>query len=373
MYSAAVVSRSLAPLLVTLVLAGCAGKRAVPKPPLLPLAAAWKTLLGDFVTAPLAADSRRVYVATRDGAVRALDPATGAVAWKAEGLPGRLSAADGVLLARGEDGTLWSLQPRTGAVRWKTETGVAGTLPAVVDGDRALVAGRGLAAVELASGRVLWSDASGTDTTAPPVAAGSRLLAGEADGTLRCRDRATGSSLWTLRTSGALMAPPLVDATRRRLYLGTSDKRILEVSLDKGESGWAWRVGADIGHAGLLLSRQVLFASYDAVLYSLRRGGNLAWRGALPSRPLSAPQPVGDHVLVACLENELVAFAADTGARAGSLRTSAEIRTPPIVAGGFVVVGLRDRSVIAYALPGTLPATPPEPPEPQVAPPTPGR
>ena len=60
-------------------------------------------------------------------------------------------------------------------------------------------------------------------------------------------------------------------------------------------------------------------------------------------------------MLVACLENELVAFVADTGARAGGLRTSAEIRTPPIVAGGHVVLGLRDRSVIAYALPGTLP------------------
>jgi outer membrane protein assembly factor BamB len=305
--------------------------------------------------------------------VRALDPATGAVAWKAEDLPGRLSAADGVLLARGEDGTLWSLQPRTGAVRWKTETGVTGALPAVVDGDRALVAGRGLAAVDLASGRVLWNDASGADTTTPPVATGSRLFAGEADGTLRCRDRATGSSLWTLRTSGALMAPPLVDETRRRLYLGTTDKRILEVSLDKGKGGWAWRVGADIGHAGLLLPEQVLFASYDAVLYSLRRGGNLAWRGALPSRPLSAPQPLGDYVLVACLENELVAFASNTGASAGSLHTSAEIRTPPILAGGFVIVGLRDRSVIAYALPGTLPPKQPEPPEPPVAPPAPGQ
>jgi len=302
--------------------------------------------------------------------VRSLDQASGAVEWKAEGLPGRLSASEGILLVRGEDGTLWSLQPRTGAVRWKTETGVTGTLPAVVDGDRTLVAGRGLAAVDLASGRVLWSDASGADTTAPPVATGSRLFAGEADGTLRCRDRATGSSLWTLRTSGALLAPPLVDESRRRLYLGTSDKRILEVSLDKGKSGWAWRVGADIGHAGLLLPEHVLFASYDAVLYSLRRGGNLAWRGALPSRPLSAPQPLGGHVLVACLENEFVAFASDTGARAGSLRTSAEIRTPPIVAGGYVVVGLRDRSVIAYALPGTLPPTPPPP---AVAPPPPGR
>jgi len=40
------------------------------------------------------------------------------------------------------------------------------------------------------------------------------------------------------------------------------------------------------------------------------------------------------------------------------------------VAGGYVVVGLRDRSVIAYALPGTLPPTPPPP---AVAPPPPGR
>jgi outer membrane protein assembly factor BamB len=360
-YSASVVSRSPATLLATLLLAGCAGRPAAPKAPLFPLAAVWKTLLGEFVVPPLAADGRRVYVATRDGVVRVLAPVTGAAAWKAEGFPGRLSAADGVLLVRGDDGTLWSLQPRTGAVRWKADTGVGGTLPAVLDGDRALVAGRGLAAVDIASGRALWGDTSGAETTAPPVTAGPRLVAGEKDGTLRCRDRATGLSLWVLRTGGPLLAPPLVDAERRRLYVGTTDKRILEVSLDEGKAGWAWRVGADVAHAGLLLPDEVLFASFDAVLYSLRRGGNLAWRGALPSRPLSAPLLVGGYVLVACLENELVAFAPDTGSKAGSLRTSAEIRTPPLLAAGLVVVGLRDRSVIAYALPGSAPAPPPPP------------
>jgi outer membrane protein assembly factor BamB len=355
------VSRSLATLLAALLLAGCAGKKAAPRAPLFPFVAAWKTLLGDFVVSPLAADGHRVYVATRDGVVRALDPATGVVGWKADGLPGRLSAADGILLVRGDDGTLSSLQPRTGAVRWKADTGVAGTLPAVIDGDRVLVAGRGLAAVDLASGRPLWGDVSGAETTAPPITSGSRLLAGEKDGTLRCRDRATGLSLWVLRTGGALLAPPLVDAEKRRLYVGTTDKRILEVSLDDGKAGWAWRVGADVGHAGLLLPRQVLFASFDAVLYSLRRGGNLAWRGALPSRPLSAPILVGSYVLVACLENEFVAFASDTGTSAGRFRTPAEIRTPPLVAAGLVLVGLRDRAVIAYAIAGSAPAPAPAP------------
>jgi outer membrane protein assembly factor BamB len=333
----------------------------VAKPPLLPFTAAWKTLLGEFVVPPLAADSRRVYVATRDGIVRALDPATGAVVWKAEGVPGRLSAVDGVLLALAEDGTLLSLQPRTGAVRWKADTGVVGTLPAVVAGEQALVAGRGLAAVDLGTGRVSWADRSGAETTAPPVATGSRLLAGEEDGTLRCRDRTTGLSLWVLRTGGPLLAPPLVDEARRRLYLGTTDKRILEVSLDEGKAGWAWRVGGSIAYPGLLLPRFVLFASHDAVLYALHRGGNLAWRGALPARPLSAPLPIGGHLLIACLENELVALAPDTGARTGSVRTSAEIRTPPILAAGLVVVGLRDRSVIAYAPAGYPLASSPEP------------
>jgi outer membrane protein assembly factor BamB len=332
----------------------------------------WKTLLGDFVVEPLAEDGRRIYVATRDAAVRALDPATGSVAWQVQNLGGRLSAGEGALLVRGEDGTLWSLQPRTGAVRWKADTGVAGPLPASIDGDRALVAGRGLAAVELASGRVLWKDTSGAPTTAPPVSAGPRLLAGEADGTLRCRDRATGLTLWTLPTGGVLVAPPLVDERRRRLYLGTTDKRILEVSTDKGKPGWAWRVGADVGHPGLLLQSQVVFVSFDAVLYALRRGGNLAWRGALPSRPLSPPLLVGGHLLVACLENELVAFARDTGAKAGRLRTTAQIVTAPILAGGFVVLGLRDRSVIAYAPAGSPPPplSPEAPPvEPPVVPP----
>jgi outer membrane protein assembly factor BamB len=361
------VSSRLASLLLLTALAACAARPPAPLPPLLPAPAAWKTLLGELVAPPLATDERRVYVSTREGAVRSLDPATGAVLWKAEALPGRLSAAEGYLLVRGEDGTLWSLQPRSGGVRWKSETGIAGSLPAVVDHDRAFVAGKGLAAVELATGRVLWADTTGAETTAPPVGTGSRLLAGEADGTLRCRDRATGVSMWTLSTSGALVAPPVVDLPSRRLYLGTTDRRILEARLDDGRAGWTWRVGADVGHAGLLLPGRVLFASFDAVLYALHRGGNLAWRASLPSRPLSAPLPLGDYVAVACLENEIAAFVAATGTPAGVLRTGAEIRTAPVVAVGRLVVGLRDRSVVGYALPGDDPA--PAPPAPLAAPP----
>ena len=115
----------------------------------------------------------------------------------------------------------------------------------------------------------------------------------------------------------------------------------------------------------------MLFAAYDAVLYAFERGGNVAWRGSLPSRPLAAPLVVEGRVVVACLENLLVAFDAKSGEKAGSFTTSAEIRTPPVRVGSLIVIGLRDRSVIAYGLAGTAPApaeAPVEEPAPAPAP-----
>jgi outer membrane protein assembly factor BamB len=370
-YSSGALSRRIALATVALVFASCAGRRPAAQPPLFPLSPAWKTLLDDFVVPPLALDSRRLFVASQDGTLRALELSTGRVLWKVEGVPGRVAATDGAVLVRGEDGSVWSLQPRSGALRWKTETGIQGSLAPVLDGDRALVAGRGFAALDLSSGKTLWSDPGGQETTAPPVPAGARVLAGEKDGTLRCRDRASGVALWTLRTGGPLLAPPLVDLARRRLYVGTTDKGIIEVSLDKGRRGWRWTVGADVVFPGLLLPGRVLFDSKEAVLWALGRGGSVAWRGALPSRPLSGPLMVQGQLVVACLENEVVALSPDTGKRTGALRTSAEIRTPPVVAGSLLILGLRDRSVVAYAPPGAAGAETPAPSP--VEPPSPHR
>lgn len=351
MYSAAALTRRLS-LLVGFALAAFACGGAPPvRAPLFPLAAAWEAQLDDFVISPLAADARHLFVITRRGTIVAFDQGSGAVRWRFEGRPGRLTGGPGRLILREPDGTVSSLRVRNGDIRWTTKTGVTGDLPATLDGDRLYVSGRGLSAMDVESGRVLWTEASPADVTAPPAATAARLLVGEADGTLRCLDRATGVSLWTHQTGGPLKAPPLVDEERRRIYLGTTDRRILEVKLDKGEKGWAWKVGADIQSPGLLLPDRVLYASFDAVLYALHRGGNLAWRSTLPSRPLSGPLQLDGHVLIACHENEILGFDLETGRSVGSLRTAAEIRSPPVIAGRRIFVGLRNRSVVAYALP----------------------
>jgi len=89
-------------LLLASGLVACSGARPVPRAPLFPPLATWKTLLDEVIVEPLVAGGPRLFVATRDGAVRSLDQLTGAVQWKVEGFPGRLSAREGVLVVRDE-------------------------------------------------------------------------------------------------------------------------------------------------------------------------------------------------------------------------------------------------------------------------------
>ena len=326
----------------------------------------------DFVEGALATDRRRLFAITRDGIVRAFDPATGQVLWESEQSSGTLAASETGLIVRLVDGTVKSLAPARGTVKWEAASGIIGDLPPVLDGDRVLIAGKGMAALDLATGHVVWSAPTDPTVTASPVAAGSRLLAGEEDGTLRCRDRASGVSLWKLRTGSALLAPPVVDPEQRRLYLGTTDRRILEVGLETGRKGWAWKVGADVESPGLIHENRVFFTAFDAVLYALNRGnGNLAWRAPLPSRPLSGPLLSGATVLVACHEKDVIGFDMKTGRPVGNLRTTARIGTPPLLLDGRLFLGLRDRSVVGFELasfsatltPSEPPASPPLPPQ----------
>jgi outer membrane protein assembly factor BamB len=255
------------------------------------------------------------------------------------------------------------MDPASGAMRWRATSGVGGVLPPVIHGNLVVVAGEGLAALDADSGRLLWMDREAR-VTAPPVLWGPWVLTGDADGAFRCRDAATGTPLWSYPTARPLLAPPAVD-DRQRVLLGTTDRRFVSLALeDKGDERWTWRLGAGVQNPPAILGDFVLFASHEDVLYGLRRGnGHIAWRASLPSRPLSGPVLHGPAVIVACYgvrpgETFLVAFDGRTGERAGDVKAPGEIRTPPILAGDLLVMGLAERAVVALRLGGNGTAQP---------------
>lgn len=327
----------------------CASRVPLPARAAFPIATNWTVSVGeDPIEGPLASDGGRIFVATRNGQVTGLDRFTGAVLWQVGGRPGAIAIGGPVLALREADGTVWNMDPDTGSARWKAQSGVTGTLPPVVAADRIVIAGEGLAVLDSATGRVVWSAPEAHAATAPAVTATSVVI-GEADGALRGRDLAGGRVLWSLATAHPLQAAPVAD-DRGRILIGTTDRRFLSLDGVKGGARWTWRLGADVQNPAAVFERLVLFASHEDVLYALDRGnGNLAWRVALPSRPLSSPVLFGGAVLVACHgarpgETFLIAFDARTGDRQGDFKVPGEARTPPLLVEDRIYIGMRDRA-----------------------------
>jgi len=339
-------------------------RRRPSEPPIFPVTTEWTAQIGDpFEGAsfrpPIATDGSRLFVATFDGVVRGLDGGTGNVRWTVPDRPGTLSARQGLLVVHEADGTVWSMAPANGSARWKVETRVTGPLPATLGDDAVFVGGEGLVALDAASGEVRWTAEPPPHVSAPPVAWGKSVFIPEEDGTIRCRDAATGKQVWAFSSKGASRSSPAVDATGSRLMVGAADRRFLALRLPDGKKRWTWKIGAEVQTAPLVFEDKVLFATHENVLYALKRGGgNLVWMATLPSRPLSAPMVVEGAVLVACYgkrpkESFVVGFNVKTGRRLGDMQTPSELAAPPILLGPGLVAALRDRSIVRFAFGGS--------------------
>jgi outer membrane protein assembly factor BamB len=292
---------------------------------------------------------------TRGGTIHALGAADGASVWHRDAAEGLLGAGRDMVALLERDGTTWALDPATGAVRWKAASGVASDLAPVVDAERVIVAGNGVAVLDGQSGNPVWSLSGPPGVTSPPVVAGNCLLVAEGD-VLRCRESGTGRSLWDYRARDVIRAPAIADDSGR-IFVGSSGREFLALDRADGRRKWRWKVGADVRWPAVVAGDLVIFASHEDVLWGLaRKGGSMVWRAGLPSRPLGPPLLVGDDVLVGCYgsrpdENFLVGFAARTGERLGDLRTPAELAAAPVIVRDRLVLALRDRRVIALQLP----------------------
>ena len=338
-------------------------RRRPAEPSVFPLTTEWTAQIGDpfegaSIRPPLATDGTRVFVATLDGVVRGLDGGTGNVRWTVPDRPGTLSARQGLLVVHEADGTVWGMAPATGSARWKVETRITGALPAAIGDDTVFVGGEGLVALDSASGTVRWSAEPPPHVSAPLLAWGKQVFVPEEDGTLRCRDAATGKERWAFSGKGTLRSSPTIDEAGKRVMVGTGDRRFLVLRLTDGKKRWTWKIGAEVQAAPAIFEDKVLFATHEDVLYALKSGGgNLVWMASLPSRPLSAPLVVESVVLVACYgtrpkESFVVGFDVKTGRRLGDLKTPSELAAPPMVVGPGLVVALRDRSVVRFGFAG---------------------
>ena len=335
----------------------------------------WSTKIGDgaeflLVALQPASDGNRVFAASRNGNVVALDPDTGKAVWRTE-LEMDLSAGPGVgeglIVVGAADGMLIALDADSGAELWRVNvTGETLARPVIKDGTViTLTIDNRLRAMSAFDGTERWTIEQATPAltmrgSASPVLAGTSVIAGFDNGRLVAVNIATGKTEWE-----AMLSPPTGRSDLERL--SDVDGLISVVGQDVYASGYQGSLVALASESGQVLwTREV--SSFKGVsadwnnIYTVddegvvialtRRTGDESWRqNALIRREPTVPVAFQTTVVVGDLDGYLHFFSNFDGdpvarVRAGSTAVSIE---PVVVADRLFVQG-DDGKVSAYVI-----------------------
>ena len=263
-------------------------------------------------------DNGLVLVGTNKGQVVALRQDNGQEAWRAQVSSEVLApprAASGIVVIRTGDGKFTGLDARTGERRWV----YAPAMPAL--------SLRG---------------------SAPPVVTRTLVIAGLETGKLLVLSLDKG-----LPITEKTIAPPRgrteierlidIDAEPKvfgdSLYLAAYRGNVAALDMRGGNLLWNREVSS---YAGLDVDERQVYVSDEtgAVLALDRRTGGVLWKQAeLTGRRLSAPVATRDHVVVGDFEGYLHWLSKDSGKIVGRIRAASKaIVAPPFAAGDTVFV-----------------------------------
>jgi outer membrane protein assembly factor BamB len=278
-----------------------------------------KMAFGDEVDgAPVLLDGRLLVVPLSGGKYGLIgyDLVTGKRAWVREDDPhaaGLLAVGD-VLVAAALDGAVRGLDPRTGAERWAirpdtlarffaTPTALESGLAAVAD-DRGRVT-----ALDPATGRVAWTASAGAPVHESPAAAAGLLVVPTTRGRLVALDQHTGAERWVHRADdeAARFASPAVHDGA--VVVGASDGVLRRLHITTGSVMWTHRFDGNVAAAPLLADGRVYVGTLDEQLAVLDLAtGVVLWSTELPGRVKSAPVVSGGLLVVPTEPRHLYAF-----------------------------------------------------------------
>ncbi|MEZ9590157.1 outer membrane protein assembly factor BamB [Vibrio breoganii] len=301
----------------------------------------WSTSVGDGVgqyfskLTPTYAYNK-VFVASRDGKVMALDPESGDKIWTADlekEVPARLSggikASYGQLFIGTENGEMISLDAETGEEKWRVE--VDGEVLSVPETDANLVlvhTTRGaLVALEEETGNEMWTVSTEVPNltlrgTSAPVAVSGGVFWGTANGRLAAAIVERGQMIWQQPVGtpkGATEIDRLVDSDAKPLIVGGMlytigiNGQLVAIDLRSGSPAWKrnYSSAQDMTTDGRNI---YLVTDKDYIVAVDARSGTELWQNReLEYRLLTAPSIIDRKIVLGDSEGYLYWLDRNTG------------------------------------------------------------
>ena len=313
-------------------------------------------------------DGSRIYAASQDGNVLALDAITGKERWKTE-LDIELSAGpatnEGVVVVASRDGYIIVLDAATGIEQWRTY--IAGeTLAHPLIKDDSIVVqtiDNRLRALSRFDGRQQWS----IEQTAPvltmrgatsPLLAGSLVVAGFDNGRLIAVNASTGDVEWDSMLalpSGRSDLDRLSDIdgaialVGQDIYAAGYQGRIAAVAAESGQILWSREIST---HVGVSADWNSVYTARDdgEIIALARRTGTETWRNDdLLRRDPTLPIPFHTTAVVGDFEGYLHFFSNLDGQAVARLRFGKRaISSDPLVVANRLYVQSDDGTLGAF-------------------------
>jgi len=317
---------------------------------------------------PPAVANGRVYAASPNGKLAALDADSGKTVWENSselrwsGGPG---IGEGTLVAGTLDGQVVAFNPDSGSERWRAvaSSEVIST-PAIARGLAVVRSNDGrVFAFSITSGERRWVYDRGLPSltlrgNARPVISGSTVYLGYDGGAVVALKLEDGSLLWEQAASegeGRTELERMVDidgdivASGAEVYVASYNGRV--VALDAGSGRPLWTRDMSVYGGVALAGDRLLVSDADGTVWALdRRSGASLWRqDGLAHRWLTTPSVAGDHVVVGDLDGYLHWLTLDTGSMAARERAARDpIRATPQASGDGVVAVSTDGDLSAF-------------------------
>ncbi len=222
--------------------------------------------------------------------------------------------------------------------RWSIQlTGEIRAVPAI-EGEQLFVrtvAGK-LSAVSLTDGSIQWTvsqriPALSLTGNSPPIIDGNRVIVGFDDGKLAAFDRSNGQTIWETvisHATGRTEIERLVDIDGGFIlkdgiiYVSTYQGRLSAVQAIDGNVIWSRKFSS---FQSIIGDKEALYISGEfSHLWSIdRRTGSAFWKQeVLHARKITAPQLLGDKIVVADLEGYVHWFDKSDGSLLGRIHPS---------------------------------------------------
>lgn len=335
----------------------------------------WSTKVGsksEFLLVGLrpVGDGNRIYAASQNGNVIALNPESGKTLWKADldiELSGGPAVGDGVVAVASADGFAIALDAASGTELWREFVGGETLARPLIKGDSIIVQTIDSRLVCLAQfdGRLRWQIEQSVPLltmrgASSPMAVGALVVAGFDNGRILAVNIETGDIEWD-----SMLALPTGRSDLDRLsdidgsiavvdqdiYAAGYQGRVASVAAESGQILWSRELSTYVGVAADWNSVYTTLDSGEVVAMS-RSAGVEAWRNDdLLRRDPTLPVPFHTAVVAGDFEGYVHFFSSIDGKAVARMRQgSMAISSAPLVIASRLYVQSDDGSLAAYEI-----------------------